>query len=79
MSRGNDERLSRRAVAVISFFSGAGILSVGAGLGASLPTTVRFLLANSKSVVQVSLALSVLGAVYLLGRPVSNLLSKGGR
>lgn len=79
MSRGNDERLSRRAVTVISFFSGAGILSVGAGLGASLPTTVKFLLANSKSVVQVSFALGILAIVYLLGRPVSHLLSKGGR
>lgn len=79
MYRDHENKLSKSTISIISFLCGTGVLSIGTILGLGLPPAAHFLLCHAKAVLQVSFVGSIVLFVHVLGKPVSHLLSKGGR
>lgn len=70
------ERLSKRTVFVIAFFFGVGLFCFAAGIGASLPFVVKWMLAHPRLVLKSLMGLSLLPVFWLIGQPVARLLER---
>jgi hypothetical protein len=72
-------KLSKLSISIISSIFGIGALCVAAGIGIAIPAIARWAACNALAIVHGLTAAAVVLVAYLLGRPVSHILSRGSK